>query len=325
MWVPNIGTFAFAATIAFAISPSWGADIERLELIRATPLSAPAGIEPSGLASCSGELLTISDKHDTTLYRIRVNGETAVAEEARQLSHIPEPPSPDLPWVQQLRRWVSSLLYAKFDWEGLACDAANNIYLLSESNAAVLRVSPSGQAVWLKMPLYSSARRAGLLDQFNAFVEGIAITQDSIIIAAEREPRGLLVASQQGDQWTIYRAERIKDTGLTAPTADQRPSDFADLYANGDRLYTLERNHSAVCRRNIRTLGVERCWTYAPVENAPDFQYDDARYGLAEGLTVHQGRLYIITDNNGGGRKQTPEDRRPLLFQFVVPVNWIND
>lgn len=302
-----------------------GADIERLELVRSIPLSGASGLEPSGLTSCMGELLTISDKHDMTLYRIQLDGVSANLEEARHLTHIPEPPSPPLPWHQKIQRWFSSLLYSKYDWEGVACDSNNDIYLLSESNVAVLRVTPSGKSEWLDMPLYAAARQAGLLQRFNAFVEGIALSHGSMIIAAERDPRGLMSASVHDGQWTIDHAERSVDSGLPAPTSDQRSSDFADLYADDRHLYMLERNHSAICRRNLDSFALEYCWSYAHVENAPELRYKDSRYGVAEGMTIHQGSLYVIVDNNRGARMQAPDDTQPVLFQFIIPKNWASE
>lgn len=316
--------FFLAALLSIA-GAARGADIERLNLIRAMPLSGGTGLEPSGLASCKGELLTISDKHDTSLYRIRIEGDSAVVEEARPLTQIPEPPLPPLPWHQRIQLWFSSWLYSKYDWEGVTCDANDDLYLLSESHVAVLRVSPSGNAEWLDIPLYSAARQAGLVQQFNAFVEGIALSHGSVIVAAERDPRGLATATLHDGQWTIDRAERITDSNIPPPTSDQRPSDFADLYTDGRHLYTLERNHSAICRRALDGYVLERCWSYAQVENAAELRYEESRYGIAEGMTIHQGFLYIIVDNNQSPRQRAPDDKRPLLFQFAIPEDWVRD
>ena len=85
------------------------------------------------------------------------------------------------------------------DFEGIACDAAGNRYLVSEAHAAVLQLPVSGAPNWLRLPpgLLSQARASGMLMNFNALFEGIAVDPEGkrLWLAAERERRGDLLRS----------------------------------------------------------------------------------------------------------------------------------
>src|SRR5690606_13152675 len=130
----------------------------------------------SGLAWCGDAFWAVSDRDDDQLYRLRP-GDAAWQAEAEALL-APPPPDTGLPWGQRMRSRAMGLLRGgELDFEGMSCDAMGNRYLVSEAFAAVLQISPVGDARWLPLPdrLVRQARASGMLLQFNALFEGIAI------------------------------------------------------------------------------------------------------------------------------------------------------
>ena len=293
-----------------------------LTLIQAFPINGPEHLQPSGLASCDGQLLMVSDKHDHTVFALTTDDTHATAHEAISLNNIPEPPVIDLPWRQQLLRWGKNWFSSSgLDWEGITCDA-EHVVLLSEDAVAPYRVNKAGEGVWLQTKMYDAAAQAGMLIKFNAFVEGIAKTQDGFMVAAERQPRGLITIVEEAETFHIPQVRIVESTGLPPVSTQVRADDFTGLYVENGKLFTLERNASAVCRRVIDTFHVEQCWSYAAVENADTYRYLDTRYGMAEGITVLEGSLYIVFDNSERFRYTDPTDNRSQLFKFELPANW---
>lgn len=303
------------------IAPAVGSSPQKLHLLQATPIDSREDLEPSALAVCEGRLLILSDKHDNKIYQI-TDTLTPTASVYRTLDNIPPPPQSSIPLWHVLQRWLGALRGSTYDWEGMACDKAGNLYLASESYAAILHVPPTGRPVWLNIPIDPYARRAGFFKHYNAYIEGVAWDEQRrrLIIAAEREPRGLLSATKDKDHWLITSASLIASSLITPP--HKRPDDFSDVLFQNNALYTLERNISSVCRRDPGSFELQRCWSYAHVENSRQYRYTDTRYGLAEGLAVLDGKLLIMFDNNGKMRA-SHADARPLLLIFNLPADWV--
>src|SRR5581483_5240016 len=131
---------------------------------------------------------------------------------------------------------------------------------------------------------WDPGRRAGLFATPGAGIEGVALLGERLIVAAERQPRGLMVArSADGPA----RALRLDETRLRLPPA--RVPDFADLCAEGGRLFALARNAEGPA------------WSFA--ETSAAYPYHDRRYGLGEGLALDRDHVYVVLDNNGDARE----------------------
>lgn len=262
--------------------------IPELTLEMALPVSGPGDFQPSGLAFLDGRLLTVSDKTSDTIMEIEVGADAAVAHAAIAVRQ-PAGAHEDL------------------DLEGIAV-RGSELLLVSEARNAVLVVPADGPARWLPTDVAGPARAAGLLATAGAGFEGIAWLGDRLVLAAEREPRGLVVAGARVEAWQMDRT--------VVPLPAGRHPDFADLATDDGRLYALVRNGDAVVE--LVPAGdrfVEgRAWSYATA--AARYRYVDQRYGLGEGLTIAGDRLYVIFDNNGAGRVAAPGDRRPMMFVF---------
>lgn len=302
-----------------------------LELLAALPVAGmPAG-NLSGLARCGdGALWAVSDRDDDRLYRLTpVDGQWQALE---QRFAAPPPPSGALPWgLRTGNRLLGLLRGGALDFEEVACDAAGNRYLLSESEVAVL-VLPAATAshaapYWLDLPapLLRQARARGLLLHFNALAEGLAVQPDGqrLWLAAEREGRGLLAVQRTVDGWRcpaqgcVLLAENGRARRpLDPPDSAEQPLDFTALAWHRDRLFTLERLQHRLCRRQPETGAVERCWSFAAAALAPERRYATP-YGVAEALWLDDDAAWIGLDNNG--EANAAGESRPLVLQFKAP------
>ncbi|MCF4998706.1 DNA topoisomerase IV [Pseudomonas syringae] len=299
--------------------------VPQLRLVSEHPVEGMRGGNLSGLAMCGNELWTVSDRDDDQIYRLDIRDPVWKAEAVR----IDAPPVPEsgLPLGITSRTWAASFVRGgDLDFEGITCDSAGNHYVVSEAHAAVLQVSPQGEASWLKISpiLVREARASGLLLHFNALFEGLAINPagDQIWLAAERESRGLLTIKRQQTVWDCDGGCVLLSEGGREmqppqfPYARAVPRDFADLSLFNGKLFTLERNAFQICRRDAVTAKVERCWSYADEALKENRRYPQA-YGLEEALVVDAQGAWIGIDNNDGVRADG--EKRPIVWRFAAP------
>lgn len=271
-----------------------------MELVRALPVEGVENVEPSGLTLLDGELYTVDDTRDGVVFRLRLEEERAVLE-----PHVEFVPPP----LEGIGR---------FDFEGITHDPDGRFYLVSEDAARILRVTPDGEAAWMIPSLEAAGRRVGLLQDEDAWFEGIArLRGDTFALVAEREPRGIVETTLGDDPYV--RAFRADSSRIPYPRS--RSLDFAGAYARGDTLWVLERGAHAVCRiaREPDHRVEEACWSYASVENDPRYRYASMDFGRGEGLVVDDERVIVVLDNNDDRRASDPDDRRPLVFILRRP------
>lgn len=297
----------FTVTVRAAQTP------HELELIHVLPLNAEPAIgelQPSGLANCDGKLLMVSDRHNQRIFELQRQDRHVQVSESHILDNIPKPELANYDFGD---RWWTSLV-RRYDWEGVSCQGGNT-YLLSETLSQVLRITADGQLSWLGDKAYRSGKQKGLFEQTNAKGEGLAVGQDFLFIAAERQPRGIVRQSRNDrDKLTAFYLNDFPDL--------LRPQDFSGLWLEHDALYTLERNHFQVCKRSLAEMPTNRCWSYGHVENDPQWDYQDQRFGMAEGIARIDEQLFIVLDNNGDVRLRNPKDKRPILMVFKLPKDW---
>lgn len=272
-----------------------------LKLFRVLPVEGPENCQPSGLTIRSDTLFTVSDKHDSAIYRVELL-DTAAVLIPYLTFQIPDTAS---------RTW--------FDFEGITHDNSGNFYIVSESRFRILQVSAGGEIAWITPDLKPYGEAKGLFQVFNASLEGIAwIGDNHFTLTAERQPRGLLEVEigNPNVSVNVHKFDAVK-----FPFSKGRSPDFADLFWYQDTLYALERN-AFVVSQLINENGQYRQgkgWFYEHIENDPRFLYADTTYGLAEGLCMDDRYIYIALDNNGDARRTNPKDTRPLLFILERP------
>ncbi|TKJ66764.1 DNA topoisomerase IV [Pseudomonas viridiflava] len=315
---------AWLAALSLVVAPVFAAPLEALKLQSEHPVDGMVGGNLSGLASCNGRLWTVSDRDDNLLYSLDVSDRTWKAE-----PHVIDMPKPDsyLPLnLRSLANMSSIVRGGSMDFEGISCDAAGNRYLVSEAYGTVLKVPVEGAPVWLPLPaaLVEQARANGMLQHFNAIFEGIAVNAagDRIWLAAEREKRGLLVVQRDKDQWTcgqscVLLAEAGKDTLPPEQNRKKVSTDFSDISLYNGKLFTLERSVYRICRRELETGQIERCWSFSKEAMLPSRRYDQP-YGLTEALVVDETGAWIGIDNNSGARADGEE--RPIVWRFAAPA-----
>ncbi|QXI38045.1 esterase-like activity of phytase family protein [Pseudomonas xantholysinigenes] len=279
----------------------------------------------SGLAFCRGALWAVSDRDDDRIYRLE---QEPAAWRAQPLAFTPpEPPDTGLPWGLKSRNWAASYIRGgALDFEGITCDQAGNILIVSEAHAAVLQLPLEGEPDWLRIDqaMVRQARASGMLLHFNALFEGLAINPagDRLWLAAERERRGLLAVQRQQSVWTCGRScVLLSEAGVEMqppqfPGARPVSRDFADLAWFEGKLYTLERNAYRICRRDADSGAVERCWSFAADALVESRRYSQP-YGLAEALVVDKEGAWIGVDNND--RPRSDGETRPVVWRFAAP------
>ncbi|WP_122857476.1 esterase-like activity of phytase family protein [Pseudomonas viridiflava] len=310
--------------MSLVVAPVFAAPLEALKLQSEHPVDGMVGGNLSGLASCNGRLWTVSDRDDNLLYSLDVSDRTWKAE-----PHVIDMPKPEsyLPLsLRSLANLSSIVRGGSMDFEGISCDAAGNRYLVSEAYGTVLKVPVEGAPVWLPLPagLVEQARANGMLQHFNAIFEGIAVNAagDRIWLAAEREKRGLLVVQRDKDQWTcgqscVLLAEAGKDTLPPEQNRKKVSTDFSDISLYNGKLFTLERSVYRICRRELESGQIERCWSFSKEAMLPSRRYDQP-YGLTEALVVDETGAWIGIDNNSGARADGED--RPIVWRFAAPA-----
>tara|TARA_R110002124_G_scaffold41661_1_gene129033 strand:+ start:14808 stop:15836 length:1029 start_codon:yes stop_codon:yes gene_type:complete len=307
-----------------------------LVLVQALPVDGMERGNLSALQYCGSQLLALSDREDQTLFVLQTIGASWQA--SAEHFELPKD-SPSMLPVQLLAgAWLRGLSGRALDFEGLACDAQANRYLVSESQLGVLKLPPAGETAvkgqWLDLDpaVYSEGESRGLWQQVNALAEGVAIDAEAetLWLAAERQGRGLLKLQRQDDQWrcplagcVLLAERRFLPTDTFAPgvlNKEVLPADFSDLVLWQGKLWTLERNAHQVCRRSSVSGKRERCWSFAQTVLAEPYFYPDAPFGLAEALLINEDGIMIGLDNND--RVRPDGDSRPWIFQFELPSDW---
>lgn len=286
-------------------------DIPGLEKVLVYALDVPEPMEPSGLVFQNGLLLTVADKIDDTIFRVAFDGDAA-----RLVPHLTFTPPESGP----------------MDWEGLTTDPEGNLYLISERRGRLLRVTPAGEAAWVTPDLREPAAKEGLFAKFNAGFEGVTrLGPGHWLGAVEREPRGLVewridtgpLENPEGAAHLLeYAGQQLyleafdkRDSAYIKALPLLRLPDYSGLDSVGDRVYALFRNAHLVVELARTPDGWQEidAWTYRHIETNPQWAYRAQTYGQAEGLAIRGRDVFLIFDNNKGGRQRDPDDRRPML------------
>ena len=275
-------------------------------------LNLPEGqrFDASGLLlTPQGELLTVSDR-GPSIYRIEFSTNAAAADLARL---------PDCFTEAQLAPFAAEK-HDRYDCEGMAQDSAGRLYLCEEADRWILRFDPVTHRVTRLEIDWTPVRK--YFDPFDhdASFEGIAIDNETLYVANERQ-RGRLIAV---DLQTL----KVIDDFVVRP----RRGGFVDLLTGGDvhysdlcwrdgSLYALLRENRVILKIDPAKHQVLAEYDYGAVENAPDVLYHRIYpfVGVMEGLAVDRDCFWLVTDNNGLGRVRRPEDTRPTLFRCPRP------
>ncbi|MCF8104451.1 MAG: esterase-like activity of phytase family protein [Desulfohalobiaceae bacterium] len=285
------------------LAGSWAKadEILPLELVKWLPVEGPANIQPSGLTIRGSSLFTVSDRHDATIFKIKIEKEAAILTPAVVFQDAP------------------ALSGGRLDFEGITFDEEGDFYLASEARCRVLRVGPTGsRAAWITPSLKEYGQARGLFRVENAYLEGIAsVGEGRFVLCAERQPRGIIELSL-GEALSVKAYQR-DESKFHFPKG--RSPDFSGLFRDAGGLYVLERGAYLICRMRPGDKGFEEgsAWSYQSIVTSPELRYASMRFGRAEGLCMDDDLVYVILDNNGQAREASPNDRRPILLIMKRP------
>jgi hypothetical protein len=274
--------------------PAGLAAVEALKLVSALPIEGPANNQPSGLTIEDDRLLTVSDKHDHTIYELIVGDKVVTQAPWARLDTLPESLGP-------------------LDLEGIASDGSGNLYLVSECKHRAILHS-GGKTQWLTPSLESIGEDVGLFQTRGADFEAIAVMQPMLYLFAERQPRGIISYDLQDG---TVRPSVNNETRFALKTG--RLPDFAGAFSVDNRLFVLHRNAHIVSEL-VNSGGQWQegtGYSYAAVENDQRYAYSDMRFGLGEGLAMNARFVFIVLDNNGDSR--VDGDDRPMLLILDNP------
>ncbi len=266
----------------------------QLELIAVLPINGPPNNQPSGLALYQGRLLTVSDKHDDTLFELEI-GKDAV----NQIPFLKFDP-------KKLKK------KKRLDFEGLTIDPEGRIYLVSETYFRAAMFSHNGQHLkWVTPSFKKWGKKRGLFQTKGAGFEGITIVGGKLLMCVERQPRGLIEFDLESEKRSAFSTDTTR-----FPLAPGRVPDFTDLYYFQGKIFALQRGAQVISEIEFEGgKWVEKqSGTFGHIENAPQYRYQTMFFGRAEGLAMDQDKIYVVLDNNNDFRKKDPADNRPLLL-----------
>lgn len=320
------------AGILFVCSSLVLAADPELRMLSEHPVDGMRGGNLSGLAKCGEQLWTISDRDDDRLYKLDTRA-TVWKAEAVLINVPPVPDDAGRTLGMKTQSFFRSLAgNGALDFEGITCDSARNLYVLSETYSAILKVSSNGALAWLNISpnMQIKAREAGLLAHANALFEGLVITgiaSTEIWLAAERQKRGLVKIERRITPiyytWVCTPGCVVMAEGGLAPQPPQFPGsksvdkDFSDIALFNNKLYLLDRNAFKICRHEMSTGKQERCWSFAADALVPSRQYN-AEHGMTEALLVDAQGAWIGVDNNFATRADG--ESRPIVWRFAAPA-----
>lgn len=278
-----------AANPAFAATPDY----------QVYPIEPFSHFEPSGLTIKDGHLYTVSDAHPS-IYKIELSDGVA---------HM----------VPQIDIDVTTLGALNLDLEGITHDG-EHFYVVSEAHHRLIKVNSDGQAQWMThdgSSFYPEANKDGLFQVFNAALEALTyLGEGRFLLAAERQPRGLIEAQFDENGRLLSQTNHVLDQSVHKLTKNRKP-DLTGLYFHDGEVYALHRNAELIHRWVKNDSGqfeeIDE-WSFAHIVNHPAHAYQDMTYGHAEGLAVDDEHFYVILDNNGVPKSKQGNDKRPLLI-----------
>ncbi|UZE96250.1 esterase-like activity of phytase family protein [Alkalimarinus alittae] len=333
--LPLYQALALALSLAtYSIEAKELIDTPSLVLEQYWTLSGVSNLQPSGLSFCGSHLVMISDRHSHTIFSVPLNNTKSAQHTApdkssthaqiktfRKISPFTDLPD-NITWQVRLIDWALRWTSKRFDWEGIHCNIDGSLYLASESLTAIAKIDPTGHPSWITQSLTSRVQRLGFATTLNTGFEGITANSARILVALEREPRGLMSITKKTHPPSMNKLKLISHEEVVSPLNADFTGLWLETNAQGQpKIYTLERNYFRVCRRDYENWTVEVCWSYRATEQSPEFRFENDRYGLAEGIARSGEHIYIVLDNNGEPRQQSG-DKSPLLFKFKRPDNW---
>jgi hypothetical protein len=273
---------------------------------KAWHLNLPGGERFDASALClrtNGDLLTVNDRHEG-VYRIQFLPKTNLAEMALL---------PNCFTTEQLASFAADKI-DRYDCEGLCEDEAGRFYICEEANRWILRWDPKIKKVDRLEIDWSPVEKYFHPTDRNASFEALAVYRDKLYVGNERQDGRIIVVD-------LKTLKVMEDFGVRPSNTRAKDIHYSDFCWFEGALFAVLRENHVVVKINPETQRIVAEYDYGAIEHAPDvaFETDNPMASLIEGIAVDQKYIWLCTDNNGRGLKNSPADTRPLLFKCPRP------
>jgi hypothetical protein len=130
-------------------------------------------------------------------------------------------------------------------------------------------------------------------------------------VANERQAGRIIVV----DSETLRVVEDFRVRPVNSQALDTH---YSDLCWFDGSLFVLLRDNRCILQVEPKSHRVLAEYSYAKAERDSEFAYL-GNYAVMEGLAVDRDCFWLVTDNNGEGRRKNPQDTRPTLVRFLRP------
>ncbi|HEX7860654.1 MAG TPA: esterase-like activity of phytase family protein [Verrucomicrobiae bacterium] len=263
-------------------------------------LNVEKRFDASALAFRNGRLITVNDQ-DGTFYELELKSNSVA--DLKRLDLFPK---------AELTR-IAPEKAARYDLEGIALDAAGNIYVSEESQRLVFKADPKGKPMEAFSFDFSSVQNFFSAGDRNASFEGIALLGNRLYLANERSNARIIEVDLPSQKALDSFYVDSTNFALGGPH-------YSDLATFDNRLFVLDRNHRCIFEVDPQTKRVLAQYSFGAMEVAEEFAYQNAYpTGAMEGLAIDQEHFWLLTDNNGRPRFKYSKDIRPTLFRCKRP------
>lgn len=201
----------------------------------------------------------------------------------------------------------------RLDCEGLARDDQGRIYISEESRRMILRWDPASQAIE-RLPIdWEPVKQFFHGSDLNASFEGVAVGGSKLYVANERQTGRIIVVD-------LHSFRILDHFTVASARSTTRDTHYTDLCWAENALWALLRDERKVLKVDPTRHAVLAEFDFAEVETAPQTAYGLIYApGFMEGLAVDDQYLWLLSDNNGMGRRARGQDSRPTLFRCRRP------
>lgn len=301
--------FGFGITASSAADPETTAPspwpIYTLQADKTWQINLPQGkrLDASALLrQPDGTLLTVNDQ-ETAVYRMIFRDESRSVDLA---------PLEGCLTREQLAPYAPQKIQ-RYDLEGLAQDDQGRLYISEEANRWILRWDPAHQKVERLEIDWTPVKKWFAPLDFNASFEGIAIGGKRLFVANERQKGRLIVVDLE--------SLKIIDNFMVAQAGSESDDvHYTDLCWADNALWVLLRDVRKLLKVDPDAKRVLAEFDFTAMERTGENAYGALfAPGFMEGLSVDNDFIWLLSDNNGMGRKANLSDKRPTLFRCPKP------
>ncbi|MCJ8347142.1 SdiA-regulated domain-containing protein [bacterium] len=287
-------------------------DLSLLQSIRIDSSEVSKTPNFSGLTNDGKNLYTVSDRKGLhSVYQLKAQKSSLTM---KAMIYLDFPKEFLDPYAK------STKAFGRIDLEGI-CFAQDRFYIVNETMRDVLSLGLNGEASLIRIPFdsFHKSKMNPFSGMRNAGLEAISCNNEDqkLYLFNERQFRMIY----EYDLNTHYIQKQFSfSSGNELPKSVSEDGskwmypDFAGSHYEKGILYVLVRNRRMIVKYDLEKSEVLERRIYKRFED-PMYQSDEP-FGLAEGLTILNDKIYIIFDNNSFPLKATNGDTSASLLVF---------